>query len=52
LDTIPREVVSGRVPSSVLRDHERFFLCLDCGRVFWHGSHWQRISDRLDRVFV
>jgi uncharacterized protein len=52
LDTIPREVVSGRVPSSVLRDHERFFLCQDCGRVFWHGSHWQRISDRLDRVFV
>jgi uncharacterized protein len=36
----------------VQRDHERFFLCQDCGRIFWHGSHWQRISDRLDRVFV
>jgi uncharacterized protein with PIN domain len=52
LETEPCEVVAGRVPLGVQRYHERFFLCQDCGRIFWHGSHWQRISDRLDRVFV
>ena len=51
LDIVSSEAVVGRVPSSVLRDHEDFFVCQECGRVFWHGSHWQRISDRLDRVF-
>jgi uncharacterized protein len=52
LETVPREAVAGLVPPGVLRDHEGFFLCQNCGRVFWHGSHWQRISDRLERVFV
>jgi uncharacterized protein with PIN domain len=51
LETVPRGAITGRVPPGVLRDHECFFLCQGCGRVFWHGSHWQRISDRLDRVF-
>jgi uncharacterized protein len=51
LDTVPREAVARRVPPGVVRDHEAFFLCQACGRVFWHGSHWQRISDRLERVF-
>jgi uncharacterized protein len=51
LDIVSSEVVVGRVPSGVLRDHEGFFVCQECGRVFWHGSHWQPISDRLDRVF-
>jgi len=51
LDAVSPEAVADWVPPSVLRDHERFFLCRDCGRVFWHGSHWQRISDRLERVF-
>jgi len=51
LDAVSPEAVAHRVPPGVLRDHEGFFLCQDCGRVFWHGSHWQRISDRLERVF-
>jgi len=51
LDTVSPEAVADRVPPGVLRDHGGFFLCRDCGRVFWHGSHWQRINDRLERVF-
>jgi uncharacterized protein with PIN domain len=52
LETVSSEAVAHRVPPGVLRDHEGFFLCRDCGRVFWHGSHWRRISDRLERVFA
>ncbi|HEX6709594.1 MAG TPA: Mut7-C RNAse domain-containing protein [Rubrobacter sp.] len=51
LEIVPREAVAGRVPPGVVRDHEMFFVCQDCGRVFWHGSHWQRIGARLERVF-
>ena len=51
LDTVFREAVEDRVPPGVLRNHEGFFLCRDCGRIFWHGSHWQRISAHLERVF-
>lgn len=51
LDAVPPGAVAGRVPPGVTRDHERFFRCSGCGRVFWHGSHWKRIGDRLGRVF-
>ena len=51
LDMVSRGAISGRVPPGVVRDHEEFFLCQGCGRIFWHGSHWRRIGDRLERVF-
>ena len=22
--------------------------CVDCGQVFWRGSHWDRVADRLE----
>jgi uncharacterized protein with PIN domain len=43
--------VADRVPPGVRRAYEEFYLCGGCGRVFWHGSHWERISGRLGRVF-
>ena len=51
LEVAPPGAVAGRVPPGVIRDHEGFFVCGGCGRVFWHGSHWDRISGRLSRVF-
>jgi uncharacterized protein len=51
LEVVPPGAVAGRIPSGVVRGHEEFFLCEGCGRVFWNGSHWDRISSRLSRVF-
>ena len=51
LEAVTPGAVAERVPPGVRRDHEEFFLCRGCGRVFWHGSHWARISGRLSRVF-
>ncbi|QIN80221.1 hypothetical protein GBA65_18735 [Rubrobacter marinus] len=51
LETVPPEAVAGRVPPGVARERREFWRCRSCGRVFWHGSHWARISRRLERVF-
>ena len=51
LRTVASDAVVNRVPSGVRRAHEEFFVCGGCDRVFWHGSHWERISGRLERVF-
>ena len=52
LETVPFEAVADRVPPGVAREHREFWRCRNCGRVFWHGSHWARISGRLGRVFA
>jgi uncharacterized protein with PIN domain len=51
LGVVPPGAVAGRIPGGVIQDHEEFFLCEGCGRVFWYGSHWDRIVGRLERVF-
>ena len=51
LETVQASAVVGLVPPGVIQDQQAFFRCLGCDRVFWHGSHWERIADRLGRVF-
>lgn len=51
LEVAQPDAVADRVPPGVLRDYQSFFRCRNCGRVFWHGSHWERIGGRLERVF-
>lgn len=51
LRVVASDAVANRIPPGVRRVHEEFFVCGGCDRVFWHGSHWERISGRLERVF-
>jgi uncharacterized protein with PIN domain len=51
LETMRPEAIVERVPPGVIQDHQKFFRCRGCDRVFWHGSHWERIGGRLERVF-
>jgi uncharacterized protein with PIN domain len=47
LHEIPREQARERVPPRTFAWAERYWQCERCGRLFWHGSHWQRIAERL-----
>jgi uncharacterized protein with PIN domain len=38
VDTLPPNVRQGR---------QRFSTCCVCQRVFWEGSHWQHMHERL-----
>lgn len=48
----PRLAVKDRVPPYVLHHHTSFRECPGCGKVYWRGSHWQRIRDQLDALDV
>jgi uncharacterized protein with PIN domain len=43
-----RDDVRRDVPARVLREHDRFLRCPGCRRVYWYGSH----ADRIRRVLV
>jgi uncharacterized protein with PIN domain len=47
LAELPRERAEGRAPPGALARHDRFWECGRCGKVFWRGSHWGPIQDRL-----
>ncbi len=50
LAKVDKRSVQGKVPLAVLKKHRTFYLCKNCGRVYWLGSHWSRIKDRIRRI--
>ncbi len=51
LEEISREEAERIVPEKVAERQDEFFRCKSCGRLFWYGTHWERIGARLERVF-
>ena len=48
LREVAKEVVEDRLPASVRAHHQQFSTCDQCGRVYWKGSHWKRMSALLE----
>lgn len=48
---VDRQQVSGRVPFYVWHCQHRFFTCDSCKRIYWAGSHHQRVRRRFDLIF-
>ena len=43
---VPATVVE-RVPPFVRRTQSRYSECPECGRIYWAGTHWQRMREVL-----
>jgi len=50
LVSIGKDQVKGRVPDGVYGRQEEFWRCASCGRLYWHGSHWDNVRARLRRL--
>ncbi len=44
------EQVRNKVPEKVGANHNEFFECVDCGKVYWEGSHLRRIEALAKRL--
>jgi len=38
------------VPAKVYKLHKKYWKCKDCGKVYWKGTHWDKISDTIKRI--
>jgi uncharacterized protein with PIN domain len=50
LEAAAADDVRGEIPARVLLDHDRFRRCPRCRRVYWNGSHVDRIRRALGRA--
>ena len=50
LRDVPKDAVAGRVPAQVFATLERFTECPECGRIFWQGSHYDRLRRMLGAI--
>lgn len=43
--------IVGDVPEHVFLNFNSFFRCVNCGKVYWEGSHKKLIDRRIEQVF-
>jgi len=47
LEEIAKSAVADLVPPYVYRTQAQFRHCPACGRIYWRGTHWARMVERL-----
>lgn len=49
---VPREKddVKDLVPPYVFRTQTQYVQCPSCGRIYWQGTHWQRMRKALEEI--
>ena len=50
--SVERQAVRGRVPDYVWLRHSSFQACHRCRRIYWAGSHRQRMQNRLASLLI
>lgn len=46
----PVQSVEAQVPEGVRNRHHEFWRCPVCGRVYWQGTHWDKMVERLNEL--
>ena len=47
LAKVPKESIKAKVPERVFSTMDEFYSCENCGRVFWPGTHYDKIMKKL-----
>ena len=50
LKEVEKGAIRDRVPPYVFATQERFSLCPGCGKIYWRGTHWERMKERLKKL--
>ena len=48
LEPVPKSEVDPHLPARTRREHQEYWRCTGCGRVYWRGSHFRRLSEVVD----
>jgi len=50
LANLPKEQAKAEVPEGAWTSNEKFWKCTKCGKVYWKGTHWRGIMERLKKL--
>ncbi|MBI2509221.1 MAG: Mut7-C ubiquitin/RNAse domain-containing protein [Betaproteobacteria bacterium] len=52
LEAAARSAVAERVPAPIVERYAEFVCCAGCRRIYWQGSHWERMRAMLGGVLA
>jgi uncharacterized protein with PIN domain len=50
LHPVPKGEAEGRVPDFIFRGYDSFHSCPRCRRVYWPGTHLEKMKKEVDRI--
>ncbi len=50
INPVSKDEIRDRVPPSTSRFYDDFWICPDCGHIYWQGSHWRKIHRTLSQA--
>jgi uncharacterized protein len=50
LDPVEKETISPRLEPLTRQYFHEFRICRDCGKIYWRGSHFERMQRLIERV--
>ena len=50
LEQVNKSMIHSDVPAGTLNHYSTFWQCKNCSKIYWQGSHWNRISQTMTHV--
>jgi len=47
---VKKSKVINLVPEKTFQRYSDFWMCMSCGKVYWQGSHWEKINNTLEEA--
>ncbi len=47
---VKKSEVKGLVPMGVYMSIDEFWMCTNCGQIYWKGSHWGKMKEFVKKV--
>jgi len=52
LQPINKKDIEGIVPDYVFYNYEEFFICQNCKKIYWPGTHHNKMLEKLNKFFI
>jgi len=50
IEHIEKNAIKNQLPPKTANYFDEFYTCLDCGKIYWRGSHYQGMKAKLERI--
>ena len=50
LQEVPKESIIDQLPAKISQDVDKFHRCLECGQIYWKGSHVERMQRFIEGI--
>jgi len=50
LHSVPKAEILAQLEPLTRQHYEEFWRCSDCGKIYWRGAHYPRLSRKLERI--